>query len=113
MCCYARQAPAIQVATRQPAENGPMRDLGRLGGGLIGVLVTSTLGLMGSIWDMHGVNSQCVLTGGFIQELENAPTSIAMFLIEYAMEGRSPVLVITYQQDFSFLKGTAEGPKST
>jgi hypothetical protein len=39
MCCYARQAPAIQVATRQPAENGPMRDLGRLGGGLIGVLV--------------------------------------------------------------------------
>ena len=47
-----------------------------------------------------------------IQELENAPTSKAMFLIEYAMEGRSPVLVITYQKDFSFLKGTAEGPKT-
>ena len=38
--------------------------------------------------------------GRFIQELENAPTSKAMFLIEYVMEGRSPVLVITYQQDF-------------
>ena len=47
----------------------------------------------------------------FIQELENAPTSKAMFLIGYAMEGRSPVLVITYQQDFRRFLYCRRGPK--
>jgi hypothetical protein len=54
------------------------------------------------------------LSYSFIQELENAPTSIAMFLVEYVRrdEGRSPVLVITYQQDFRRLLFDRRGPKN-
>ena len=48
----------------------------------------------------------------FIQELENAPTSKAMFLIEYVMEGRSPVLVITINKILDDFSIAAEGPKT-
>ena len=54
----------------------------------------------------------CIPPALFIQELENAPTSKAMFLIEYAMEGRCPVLVITYNKILDDFSIAAEGPKT-
>jgi hypothetical protein len=69
MCCYAHQAPAIQVATRQPAENGPMRDLGRFGGGLIGVSVHTSRPI-----DLESAARCCAVLDNQVSIVASAPS---------------------------------------
>ena len=72
MCWYAHQAPAIQVATRQPAENGPMRDLGRLGGGLIGISVRPDWSNIECASPAHSDGNACSIQQYFVQRLNFA-----------------------------------------